>query len=174
MEQMRAHCRMLICAALFSFGSLCGALTCFRLSPAAVSRVCNPVCGFFSLRPLLLLPLSAVFGILLLVVASPSILCILLVMMLFVVYGFLGGAFAFCAISFDFHPVLFTVFLLLSYFCLMQIGGFALRRSFLMRRQTASSGLAKPDRVFDAPRIVVAFVVLLLASFAFASLIGSI
>jgi hypothetical protein len=167
MEQMRAQCRMLVCNALFSFGCLCGALTLFRLSPEAVSRIYRSGYAFILSKPLLLLPMTAVLGMLLMLAAGPSIFCILIISILFVVYGFLGGASAFCVMRFSGHPVMVTAFLLLCSFCLVQIGASVLRRAFMMRRQNALSGLTRPDRLFDAPRIVCAFIVLLLAASAF-------
>ena len=168
MEQIKAQRRMLLCAALFSFGSICGALTLSRLSQASQTRFIQSVCSFLSLNPLLLIPLTAVFGPVLMLTIGPSLFGILVIIFLFVVYGFIGGVFEFLTVLRDCHPFITTAFLLLCSFCFLQIGGYVLRLAMLRRKQAASSGLTRPDRVFDAPRVVGAFVVLLVASFAFA------
>ena len=168
MEQIKAQRRMLLCAALFSFGSLCGVLTLSRLTQASLSRFIQSICSFFSLNPLLLIPMTAVFGPVLILTVGPSLFGILVVFSLFVVYGFIGGVFEFFAVFRDCHPFVSSAFLLLCSFCFLQIGGYVLRLAMLRRKQAASSGLTRPDRTFDAPRVVGAFVVLLIASFAFA------
>ena len=168
MEQIKAQRRMLLCAALFSFGSLCGAMTLFRLSQASVSRFFQSVCSFFSLCPLLLIPMAAVTGPVLMLIVGPSIFGVFFVSFLFIVYGFIGGIFEFLVVFSDCHPLLATAFLLLCSFCFLQIGGYVLRLAFLQRRQAASYGLTRPDRAFDAPRVACAFAMLLIASFAFA------
>lgn len=174
MEQIKAQRRMLLCAALFSFGSLCGALTLSRLTQASVSRLFQSVCSFFSLCPLLLIPLAVVSGPVLMLIVGPSIFGVLFVSFLFVVYGFIGGVFEFLVVFGGCHPFLKTAYLLLCSFCFLQIGGCVLRLAFLQRKQIASSGLTRPDRGFDAPRVAGAFIVLLIASIAFALFILSI
>ena len=168
MEQIKAQRRMLICAAFFTFGSLCGVLTLFRLSPMAISHFSMSVCAFFSSNPLLLIPLTAALGPMLMLISVTSFLSIVIVCVLLLVYGFFGGALECLAVRFAYYPIINTAFVLLSSFCLMQIGGCVLRLALQLRRNSISFSFAGIDRSFDAPRIIGASVVLLLASLAFA------
>ncbi len=173
MEQIKSQRRMLIGVALLSFGSLCGALTVFRLSASAVSVLSASISSFFLSNPILLITSAALLVPVLMLISAASLFGFIIVCGLFILCGFFGGAFGFLAMQNRFYPQITVLYLLLSSFCIIQIGGCTLRLSFSLRRQAVCSGLSKPDHGYNLPRIAAAFIVLLLASSAFALFIRS-
>ncbi len=167
MEQIKAQRRMLICAAFYSLGCLSGAVTLFKLSDSAVARITDLLCSCCLRSPFIFIPFVSALGPMLAMIIGPSAFGALVVCGIITLSGFVGGFFEYLAIRIGFFPILAAAYLMLYSYCLLQIGGILLRITFLRCRRVFSSGFSKPDRLFDHGRIIAAFSVLLLASFAF-------
>ena len=168
MDHRLAQRRMLICAALFSFGILSGALTVFRLSAEAEERIAAAIASAASFRPMLLIPSVTAFFAFIIFIAGLSLIGCVCVCALMVFLGFVGGFLECLALLQEFHALLNAAFLALFALCYLQIGAHILRRSSLLRRQKACSGFMQPDDRYDLAGVCFVFVLLLLTAFAFA------
>ena len=168
MEHKLAQRRLLICAAFFSFGAMSGALTLARLSEPAISCAANTFVSFGLAGPFLMIPaLFLIFPLLLLLAGlSPS--GSLFISGMLVIAGFFSGFLLMLALSAQYHPYVMSAFFALYGFCLLSLGSCMLRKSSLLRKQVAFSGMFSPDYGYDALRTVSAILVILMAAFAMA------
>ena len=168
MDHGMAQRRMLICAALFSFGTLSGALTVFHLSAQTDERITAAIAYTASFRPMLLIPSLAAFFAFIIMIAGLSIFGCFSIGLMMILLGFVGGALESLSVLQGFHALLNAVFLALFALCYLQIGAHILRRSSLLRRQKTCSGFMQPDDRYDLVGICFVFVLLLLTAFTFA------
>ena len=164
MDHKRAQRRMLICAALFSFGTLGGALTVFELSSASAERITAEIGSFVSFHPTVLILLFAVLFACLLLLSGLSIFGSVFTCLLLAVIGSSCGFLVSLALRSAFYPVVSAAFLAVFGLCYIQLGAGMLRRSALLLKQRTCSGLAKPDASFDRPSVWGSFILLILTA----------
>jgi hypothetical protein len=174
MEHSQAQKRMLICAAFFSFGTLCGALSFLQLSVPASMHIWELVFGFVARRPLLLVPAAFCAAPLLLLVFGFSASGFVFSDLILTFAGFVSAFAVGMLLRFTHDGFLCSAFLWLACLCLVVTAASVRRLSFLIRTQIRSGGLLRPDYAYDALRISVCFSVILLAAFALAYYILSV
>ena len=165
MDHKMAQRRMLICAAFFSFGTLSGALTIFQLSSGADEQIAAVVSSVFFHQFLLIPSITALFA-LMLFLAGLSLFGGVCVCFLMILFGFIGGFLESLSWILRFYPLANAAFLAVFALCYLQIGAFILRRSSVLRRQKACSGLMKPDDRYGLAGFLCVFILLILTSLA--------
>ena len=168
MEHRQAQKRMLICAAFFSFGTLCGALTFFDLPFSASELLWKSIIDFISVRPLFFIPAAYCLGMLCLLVFGFSASGLFVTDLLLVLLGFSTGFVCSAIVRFSQNSFISSAFLLIPCICLVMTGACVRRISHQIRAQIRSSGLLRPYYGYDALRIGSMFCILLLAALAFA------
>ena len=166
MEHRQAQKRMLVCAALFSFGTLCGALTFLNLPFPASEQMWNSVSGFFRIRQFIVIPAAFCLGPLLMIVLGLSAAGFVFSDLLLIFHGFAAGFT--CGILFRFgqHSFICFAFLLIPCVYLVMTSACIRRISFLSRAQIRSGGLLRPDYGYDFLRIGSYFCIRLMSAFA--------
>ena len=167
MEHRQAQRRMLICAAFFSFGTICGALTFLDLPFSASEHIWRTVTNFFSIRPLFLIPAAFSIGPLILLFLGFSAAGLAVSDLVLILFGFTAGFASSAVVRFSRHCFCSSAFLLIPCVCLVMTGACLRRTSYLVRAQIRSGGLLRPDYGYDALRIGSFFCILLLAALAF-------
>ncbi len=165
MGHSKAHRRLLFCAALFSFGSLSGAMTLMRLSDASAFRIVVRCCEFMSVRPFLRIPTMIMLPAVL-TCASAWATSFSTVLLCF--SGFISGAAMDASLRFSCSPLLMCGFLILYALCMVRLSASVLHLASCTRLQLRSSGRFRPDRSYDWKLAACASSVLLMASFALA------
>ena len=143
MEHKSAQRRFLVCAAFLCFGSLCGALTFYRISHLTAGQISDLVAAPFAKHPILL-PLSVLLGPMLMM-------------------GFLE----FLAIRIGFFPLMTSVSFLICSACYLKTGGSMMRLSMKMKSRILYSGLSNTDFSYDFRRIYCSLFILFLLSLAY-------
>ena len=164
MEHRKAQKRMLICAAFFSFGTVCGLMTFLRLSLPASEQIECITASFLMEKPAVFLPAVLLLLPLILIIFGVSTAGFVLIDLLLSVFGCAAGFSAGILMNASRHGLLFSAFLLVYSLCLIMIGGSLRRISLLVRRQIQSGGLLRQDFGFDAPRIICCLFVILLTA----------
>ena len=173
MEHKLAQRRLLICAVFFSFGAMSGAMTLMRLSESAISGVKNALVSLVLKGPFLVIPaVFLIFPLLLLLAGSSASGCPFICGLLGIA-GFVGGFHILLSLHAHYHPYVMSAFFALYGFCLLSLGSCMLRKSSLLRKQIAFSGMISPDYGYDALRAACALLVILMAAFAMACFILS-
>ena len=165
MEFRLAQKRMLFCAALFSFGTLSGALTMSELSAGLTEMMADRLVSAVFLHPYMLVPGTFILGPLLMIVFGLSPAGTFFVSLILLLCGFGVGALEALALRcFAFSPI--PVSYALPYvLCSILIGSSMLRTASLFRAYLRSGGRLRPDFLSDLPRILCALAVMLLAAF---------
>ncbi len=164
MEHRKAQKRMLICAAFFSFGTVCGLMTFLRLSIPAAEQIECISASFFVEKPLIFLPAVLLLLPVILIIFGVSAVGFVLIDLLLSVFGSAVGFSAGILMNASRHGLLFSAFLLVYSLCLIMIGGSVRRISLIVRRQLRSGGLLRQDFGFDTPRIICCLFVILLTA----------
>ena len=165
MGHSKAQKRLLFCTALFSFGSLSGALTLMKLSDASAFRIVVSFCEFMSVRPFLRIPAMIMLPA---VLTCASAWATVFTAALLCFSGFISGVAMDASLRFARYPLLVGGFLILYALCMVRVGASALHFSSGTRLQLRSYGRFRPDRSYDWKLAASASAVLLLASFALA------
>ena len=169
MEYKMAQRRMLICAALFSFGTLSGALTLSELSGERADSLTAWVMSAVSLHPYLLILGAFALGPLLLIVFGLSPTGTFFVSLTMAACGVAAGAVEALSIRCGFFAPIPAACILPYALCLIMIGSVMLRTSSLIRAQIRSGGRLRPDLLRDTPRVLLALTALLMSAFCLAA-----
>lgn len=166
MEHKSAQRRFLVCAAFLCFGSLCGALTFYRISHLTAGQISDLVAAPFAKHPILL-PLSVLLGPMLMMIIGYCHLGTFFIPCILSLLGFFMGFLEFLAIRIGFFPLMTSVSFLICSACYLKTGGSMMRLSMKMKNRILYSGLSNTDFSYDFRRIYCSLFILFLLSLAY-------
>ncbi len=162
MEHKLAQRRMIVCAAFFSFGTLCGALILFKLSEASFDRITVLTRDVLISKSTLVIPAAFMLYPLFLILSGVSAIgrawIAIVVFLAGITSGFLSALSFRCCDA----PVLSVAVLLIYSLCLLVISVNMAGISVRIQKILHCGGMVFPDYRYFAARVAYAVSVLLL------------